>query len=67
MGCAMTEKKKRGPKPSGRPLSPMMGLRLSKQQRAIALQVAQNAGVRPTVAGGVHILIAQAASQLANT
>lgn len=45
----------------------MMGLRLSKQQRAIALQVAQNAGVRPTVAGGVHILIAQAASQLANT
>ena len=60
----MAEKKKRGRPATG--ADPMMGLRLSTQQRSIALQVAKNAGKRPTVAAGVHILLAQAASQLAN-
>lgn len=59
----MTEKKRRGRPATG--TDPMMGLRMSKQQRALALLAAKNAGKRPTVAAGVHALLAQYAASLA--
>lgn len=37
-------------------------VRLSDQQRALALQAARLAGKKPTVAGGIHALIAQFAA-----
>ena len=46
---------------------PLISIRLSPQQRKIARQVAIKNGRPDTVAAGIHILLAQAASQLANT
>lgn len=62
----MVDGKRKGP---GRPGmlggTPMMGVRLSPQQRAIALQIARNAGKAPAVSTGIHILLDQYAASLA--
>lgn len=64
-GGIMAEKKKMGRPATGE--TPLMGLRLSPQQRTLAMQVAKNAGKRPAVSTGLKILLAQyAASQAAN-
>lgn len=59
----MAEKKKRGRPVTGE--TPMLGLRLSPQQRALAIQVARNAGKRPAISTGIHILLDQYAAQQA--
>lgn len=62
---AEQQKKRKGPAPTGK--TPRISIRLSPQQRTIAMQVAKKNGRRPSVAAGVKFLLAQAASQLANT
>jgi len=62
---AEQQRKRKGPAPTGK--TPKMDIRLSAQQRAVAIQIARNAGKQATVAAGVKLLLAQAASQLANT